>query len=602
MLARGRSLTESNGRLKMMMEREGGALEWSGEANCEFEMDKSALMGFSRQMELRPFEQRRRQHIPRTGITIRGNRIQPVKSTRFLGVVINQTLSWVEQSAAALARGTEWALQCKRIAKQTHGIPPKMAQKLYLAACIPKFLYAVDVWGAPEKRRGSGRKCGGRLGKLERVQRQALLLIGAMRTTPTDTLEAHANLLPFHLLLDKVRHRALLRMATLPETNPINYHLARAHCMHVKRHKSPLHMLLAEYRDVKPGKVEKIQATRRCPQWKPPFSIHIEKDAKRAKERAMQRVEDVQIFTDGSGQDGRIGAAAVLWREGRRERCLQMYLGRQHHQIVYGAEVTGMILAMELLRTERTPFRSVFMGIDNQAAIRAAEGIKPMAGHHLVDKFQDAIENVIRLKGDFECKLHWTPGHAEIDGNEEADKRAKEAAEGTSSLRMMLPATLRDEIPHSRSAMKQAFMKKLRARAVRFWRKSPRYSRAVKVDDTMPSQKFMELTEKLSRSEASLILQLRTGHAPLNKHLHRFKRADSPMCPACGREEETVHHFVITCPARNGQRRKLERALGRGARSLPKMLTIPKMVAHLLQYVKDTGRMGSAFKIRERSR
>jgi hypothetical protein len=47
----------------------------------------------------------------------------------------------------------------------------------------------------------------------------------------------------------------------------------------------------------------------------------------------------------------------------------------------------------------------------------------------------------------------------------------------------------------------------------------------------------------------SILLQLRTGHAPLCKHLHKLERHVSPMCPYCKQEEETVQHFLVKCPA-----------------------------------------------------
>jgi hypothetical protein len=45
--------------------------------------------------------------------------------------------------------------------------------------------------------------------KLRTVQRRAALAItGALSTTPTDVLDAHANLLPIEHLISKVRFQA----------------------------------------------------------------------------------------------------------------------------------------------------------------------------------------------------------------------------------------------------------------------------------------------------------------------------------------------------------------------------------------------------------
>ena len=64
------------------------------------------------------------------------------------------------------------------------------------------------------------------------------------------------------------------------------------------------------------------------------------------------------------------------------------------------------------------------------------------------------------------------------------------------------------------------------------------------------SQKFFTLTSdhRISRNMASIIFQLRVGHVPLNKYLHRFKKVDHARCPACGDQVKTVEHFLIHCP------------------------------------------------------
>ncbi|KAG2739918.1 hypothetical protein P692DRAFT_20662635, partial [Suillus brevipes Sb2] len=53
----------------------------------------------------------------------------------------------------------------------------------------------------------------------------------------------------------------------------------------------------------------------------------------------------------------------------------------------------------------------------------------------------------------------------------------------------------------------------------------------------------------------------KTGHAPLNKHLHRIRSAGLPIYPTCETREETVHHFVITRPAYRTPRDALRRSI-----------------------------------------
>ncbi|KAF8580661.1 hypothetical protein K439DRAFT_1356468 [Ramaria rubella] len=88
---------------------------------------------------------------------------------------------------------------------------------------------------------------------------------------------------------------------------------------------------------------------------------------------------------------------------------------------------------------------------------------------------------------------------------------------------------------------------------------------------------------------SSLLLQLHTGHVPLNKHLHQIGRTALPKCPHCPDCEETVHHLIMMCPAYVAERQTLQYKLRQGARSIKNLLSQPKAIPHLLRYVRETG-------------
>ncbi|KAH9848421.1 hypothetical protein C2E23DRAFT_739634, partial [Lenzites betulinus] len=45
------------------------------------------------------------------------------------------------------------------------------------------------------------------------------------------------------------------------------------------------------------------------------------------------------------------------------------------------------------------------------------------------------------------------------------------------------------------------------------------------------------------------LIQLCTGHAPLNQHLFRIGKTDSLLCPSCRAALESILYFIIQCPA-----------------------------------------------------
>src|SRR5436305_1421569 len=72
------------------------------------------------------------------------------------------------------------------------------------------------------------------------------------------------------------------------------------------------------------------------------------------------------------------------------------------------------------------------------------------------------------------------------------------------------------------------------------------YKSILGVDAALPGKHTRRLYDQLSRKEASVLAQLRTGMARLNAYLHRIKVAATDQC-ACGQARETVEHFLFRC-------------------------------------------------------
>lgn len=93
----------------------------------------------------------------------------------------------------------------------------------------------------------------------------------------------------------------------------------------------------------------------------------------------------IKVYTDRSGIDGQIGAAAVLYWDGIMKRRLRLGLMKNH--TVYEGEGIGLVLGLELIGEEKEVDEMVMIRINNTVAIGATHTIKPSPSHHIWDLF-----------------------------------------------------------------------------------------------------------------------------------------------------------------------------------------------------------------------
>ncbi|KAF9530582.1 hypothetical protein CPB83DRAFT_762971, partial [Crepidotus variabilis] len=341
---------ETHRKLKRMMEKEGGVLEWAETHNCTFGIEKFQLLDASRKLRDDPAGGGKKVPIERPVLKIRGQHITPAHSIKFLGVHINQELRWKAQGAAAIARGAGWLAQYRRIAKPTSGVAHRHMRKLYLGIAIPRMMYAADIFLTLERQSANGKRPGGAMrNKLASLHgRIANLIVGGMSSSPYDAALAHANILPFHLLVDKVRHSAAIRLATLPITHPLHIPVKEAVSNYASTHQTPLHELMKTF-NIKPDRIEKILAVRYNARWVSSATTSIAKSREAALEEEKRREGDKwRIYTDRSGIEGKIGAAAVLYQNNEVKRTLRYKLGSSRLHTVFKGEGVGILLGLEL--------------------------------------------------------------------------------------------------------------------------------------------------------------------------------------------------------------------------------------------------------------
>jgi ribonuclease HI len=557
------------------------SVDWSHKHACQFDIGKFQLVHFTRN---------RRKHSP-TPITI-GNHIVPaVDTAKYLGLMLDKELRWHAQTEQAIAKGTSATLAVARLARPALGMPHRHIRQLYQTVVQPRMEYGLVVWYQPVRAGTNGGCKRGSVGtarKLGKVQNLAARqIVGGLRSTPIDFLNFHANLLPIELHLNKTVALATARLRSLPPSHPLAKPIKRCARSYPRYHRGPLHELLATFPTNAP--LETIDPTPVAPTWTPRFTYHIASSREEAENRIKTYENDFCIYTDGSGMDNRIGAAAFsLGRDGA-PRARQHLLGTDHEHTVFEGELVGVILALDIILAERR-LRSATILLDNQAAIRALQTNRPQPGQQLTRLFHKQLTKICQLRRTFRLHLAWVPGHAGVAGNERADELAKAASEGATTL-LHTPVPLLNNLPLSQSAVKMQIKLSALASWRAQWLSSKHGRRLRQFDSTPPGNQTQLLYRGLSRPAGSLLTQLRSGHVGLNQHLSRIKLVDSPKCPNCD-TRETVEHYLLGCRRYTQARHELQIAIGRhhGQLNRRTLLATPQHTKALITYIASTGR------------
>ena len=495
-----------------------------------------------------------------------------------------------------MAKATKWTLCTRRLARHATGISPCQMRQLYQAVAIPSFSYAADIWFMPIEWPVGCKMARGSVGvarRLTSVQRIATMAItGALCTSATDILEVHANLWPIELLMHWTCHRVVLWLAVLPDTHPLHKIVKVTACQDVKRHRSPLHLLLHTFR-IKPADYELIAPGSRPPNRRDSLLTHIAGSREESWEEDLHDDAKVCIYSDGSGLNGMAAAAAVLFWGGREIEATCYRLGPLSHHTTYEAEIVGVLLALQLVSNEDEA-DTVSIRLDNQAVVWALTNHRAQPAQSLLDAIHGLCDDWRKCNQwrRSQIRISWVSGHDRAMGNERADAEAKKAVEEGSSPDVTLPVETReDELPVSLAAAVAAFRDELHVQWRELWARSPQWRKLAKIDAKLPSPAFLWATDDLTRAQVSVLMQLRTGHAPLNTFLHQIGKVDSPCCPACLGADETVHHFLFDCPAHAHAQHALARKLGRLSKSVHHLLGNWRAFQTTLKFVGETGRL-----------
>ncbi len=94
---------ETHKTLAGMMSRDNGVIAWSKDHNSPLEYSKLALIDFAYQ----------NYHAHRPDLMLPHGTVKLAQSTKYLGIIIDQHLSWTQQHVYVIDKGTKWISQIR---------------------------------------------------------------------------------------------------------------------------------------------------------------------------------------------------------------------------------------------------------------------------------------------------------------------------------------------------------------------------------------------------------------------------------------------------------------------------------------------------------
>jgi hypothetical protein len=134
---------------------------------------------------------------------------------------------------------------------------------------------------------------------------------------------------------------------------------------------------------------------------------------------------DIIVYTDSLEINGKVGAAASLYINGRLYKTIQYHLGSSKYYGIPEAKLVGEILATHLLITTQRQFDTATIAPDNVGTIQAMQNQHPRPGHYLLDILLRQMDKLSQCRPRAQITFRWMPGHAGVLGNKYVDGQAK---------------------------------------------------------------------------------------------------------------------------------------------------------------------------------
>jgi ribonuclease HI len=429
-----------------------------------------------------------------------GQNLSFSKEVKYLGVHLDSKLNWNLHidSIVEKAKKSFWA--CRSIVGRNWGLKPRMMYWLYEQVILPRITYGCVVWWNKLKQTSAS-------SKLDRIQRAAELAItGAWKTTPALALDRLLELPPLRFRIEAVARSTAYKLA-------INR-------LWVYDWIFSGHMELNRF--LRENLVSIFESDRVVCTYS--FDKHYKVDLL---EDLSLSSDHIGIYTDASKSEAGVGIGIFS-----NDLELTLLYKLQDHANVFQAEVYAIGEGVNHCINSNIKGRRICFLTDSRAALLALNNCMIRSNTVL-----ECVSSLNLLGQDNDVAVRWIPGHSGIEGNENADRLAKEA---------VCKEDYDKSIYYSLSMVKSEIQEWLKRQHFRHWNSEEGALTAKRLIGPVNRSKLKDVLE-LSKGDLRILIGALTGHMSINSFLVKLNLSNSKFCRFCNRYEETMIHILCEC-------------------------------------------------------
>ena len=173
--------------------------DWAKAHSLSFNTEKSKVMIFTRKNKYK-----------KPKLYLSGRELEYVNEIKYLGVIIDQKLSWKQHIESQIKKATNVLMMSRKMIGNKWGLKPKIMDWIYKGIVRPTLSYGSIVWISGLNRKFIQEK-------LSRVQRKACLMITrGIQSTPTAGMEVILDILPLHIYIKGEAIKSYVRIKRQP--------------------------------------------------------------------------------------------------------------------------------------------------------------------------------------------------------------------------------------------------------------------------------------------------------------------------------------------------------------------------------------------------